>query len=446
MPPKIVIIGANAAGVDAAVAARKTNRDAEITLLTRESVGAYSRCGLPFVLGGHIPSFESLVVYPPSFYRMMKFDLRLETTVTNVDVKTKTVEAVTKDGKQESLQYDSLIMATGSYPFKPPIQGIDKEGVFTLHTLKDGVKIAEAMKKAKSAVIIGSGLIGMETTEAFVKSGIKTTIVEMLPSILPKLLDQDLAPDVQKKFEEKGVSFILGKGVEAIIGEEKVRAVQVAGKEMPTDIVINAAGARSNVELAKKAGLAIGETGGIKTNVRMQTSVKDVYAAGDCAETVHLVTRGPALPQLGSTAVRMGKTAGTNAAGGYATFPGALFSVVSQMFDFEVGGVGLTESWAARNGIEVTVGKISGYTKAPYYPGALPIKVKLLVEKETKEIVGGQIIGGEEVTQRINVLSLAIQKQTTVYELVKADTCYAPSVCETWEPMVLAAEMAIRKL
>ena len=446
MPPKIVIIGANAAGVDAAVAARKTNRDAEITLLTRESVGAYSRCGLPFVLGGHIPSFESLVVYPPSFYRMMKFDLRLETTVTNVDVKTKTVEAVTKDGKQESLQYDSLIMATGSYPFKPPIQGIDKEGVFTLHTLKDGVKIAEAMKKAKSAVIIGSGLIGMETTEAFVKSGIKTTIVEMLPSILPKLLDQDLAPDVQKKFEEKGVSFILGKGVEAIIGEEKVRAVQVAGKEMPTDIVINAAGARSNGELAKKAGLAIGETGGIKTNVRMQTSVKDVYAAGDCAETVHLVTRGPALPQLGSTAVRMGKTAGTNAAGGYATFPGALFSVVSQMFDFEVGGVGLTESWAARNGIEVTVGKISGYTKAPYYPGALPIKVKLLVEKETKEIVGGQIIGGEEVTQRINVLSLAIQKQTTVYELVKADTCYAPSVCETWEPMVLAAEMAIRKL
>ncbi len=446
MPRKIVVIGANAAGVDAAVAARKTDRDAEITLLTKENVGAYSRCGLPFVLGGHIPSFDGLVVYPQSFYRMMKFDLRLETTATSIDLKAKIVEIENKEGRKESLQYDSLILATGSYPFRPPIPGIDKEGVLTLYTLGDGIKIAEAMKKAKTAVIIGSGLIGMETTEAFVKSGIKTTIVEMLPSILPKLLDQDMVPEVQRKFEEKGVNFILGKGVEAIIGEEKVRAVQVGGKEIPTDIVINAAGVRPNIELAKKSGLVIGVTGGIKTNLRMQTSAKDVYAAGDCAETIHLVTKGPALPQLGSTAVREGKIAGTNAAGGYSTFPGVLFSAVSQMFDFEVGGIGLTESWAARNGIEVVVGKISGQTRAPYYPGALPIKVKLLVEKESKEIVGGQIIGGEEVTQRINVLSLAIQKQTTVYELVKADTCYAPSVCETWEPMVLAAEMAIRKL
>jgi len=377
---------------------------------------------------------------------MMKFDLRLETTATNIDTKAKTVEIETKNGGQETLRYESLILATGAYPFTLPIEGINKEGVFTLHTLRDGMRVAEAMKSARSAVVIGTGLVGLEATEAFTERGIKTTVIEMLPSVLPRLLDPDMAQEVQKKFEEKDVNIILGKPAGAILGDDVVRAVSVGGEEIPADIVINAAGVRPNVELAKKAGIAIGETGGIKTNIRMQTSAEDVYAVGDCAETTHMITQRPALPLLGSTAVREGKVAGINATGGYAIFPGTLFSCVSQMFDFEVGATGLTEFSAARFGIEVAVGKISGYTRAPYYPGALPIKVKIMVEKETERIVGGQIVGGEEVTQRINALSLAIQKQMTVHELVKADTCYAPSVCETWEPLVLAAEMAIRRL
>jgi NADH oxidase (H2O2-forming) len=443
---RIVIIGANAAGVDAAVAARKTDRECEIILLTRENVGAYSKCGMPFVLGGDIESFEKIIVYLPSFYTTMKLDLRTETTATGIDVKAKKVDYETSDGKQGTLEYDQLIVTTGASPFRLPIQGIDKEGVYNLHTLENGLRIAEAMKTASTAAVIGSGLVGLEVAEAFLKRGIKVSVIEMLPTILPRLLDPDMSVEVQKRFEGKNANFILGKAAEAIVGEARVRAVSVGGKEVPADIVVNAAGVRPNVELAKKAGIAIGETGGIKTNLKMGTNIKDVYAAGDCAEVNHLVAHVPVLPLLGSTAVREGKTAGTNAAGGYATFPGTLFSAVSQMFDFEVGAVGLTEGWANRNGIEVYTGKMSGYTRAPYYPGALPIKVKLIVEKENKEIVGGQIVGGEEVTQRINAISLAIQKQMTVFELVKADTCYAPSVCETWEPMVLAATMAIRKL
>ncbi|MEM3041231.1 MAG: FAD-dependent oxidoreductase [Nitrososphaerota archaeon] len=446
MPRRIVIVGANAAGTDAAVAARKTDREASITLISRENKGAYSRCGLPFVLGGHIPRFENLIVYPASFYQMMKFNLRLETTALSIDTKAKTIDVKDKEGTQETIEYDSLILATGSRPFKPPIEGIDKEGVFTLYTMEDGMKILENMKRAKSAVVIGSGLIGLETAVAFLENGIKVTVVEMLPQILPRLLDQDMAEDVQQKLEQKGIEFIVGKAAEAITGGEKAQGVSLAGKEIPAEIVINASGIKPNTELAEKAGIAIGETRGIKTDVRMQTSVKDVYAVGDCAETTHMITQKPVLPALGATAVREGKIAGINAAGGYALYPGTLCSAVSQLFDFEVGATGLTESLASRFGIEVVIGKISGHTKASYYPGALPIKVKLLVEKETKRIVGGQIIGGEEVTQRINALSLAIQKQMTVYELVKADTCYAPSVCETWEPMVLAAEMAIRRL
>jgi NADH oxidase (H2O2-forming) len=446
MPRKIVIIGANAAGTDAAAAARKTDRTADITIVSKEDRGAYSRCGLPFVLSGHIPRLEDLVVYPTRYYKMMKYDLRLGTEATEIDTKSRTVSTLDENGKEETLQYDSLILATGARPFRLPIEGIDKEGVFTLHTLNDAERISKVMEKARSGVVIGSGLVGLETTEAFTEKGIATTVIEMLPWVLPRLLDKDMAQDIQKRFEEKGAHFILRKPAEAILGDTRVKSVSVDGEEIPADIVINAAGVRPNVELANKAGIVIGETRGIKTNIRMQTNADNVYAAGDCAETTHMVTYRPALPLLGSTAVREGKVAGVNASGGYAIFPGTLFSWVSQMFNLEVGATGLTEFWATRFGIEVAIGKISGHTRAPYYPGARSIRVKLIVEKETKRIVGAQIAGGEEVTQRINALSLAIQKRMTVYELVKADTCYAPSVCETWEPMILAAEMAIRKL
>jgi NADH oxidase (H2O2-forming) len=446
MPKNIVIVGANAAGVDAAVAARKTDREAEIILLTKDNVGAYSRCGLPFVLGGYIPSLESLVVYPPNFYRMMKFELKTETTATNVDAKAKTVETESKDGKYETLEYDNLILATGASPFRLPLEGINKEGVLTLHTLDDGQKLAKAMQKAKAAVVIGSGLVGLEAAEAFMERGIKTTVVEMLPSVLPRLLDTDMSADVQKRFEENGVTVILGKPAGVILGEKKVEAITVGNEEVPADIILNAAGVRPNVELAQKAGITVGETRGIKTNSHMQTSDGNVYAAGDCAETTHIVTGKPALPLLGSAAVKMGKVAGTNAAGGDAVYPGTLFPWVSRIFHLDVGGVGLTEFWAKQVGMDVVVGKLTGKTRAVYFPGGLPIKVKVVVERETKRVVGGQIVGGEEVTQRINALALAIQNHLSVFDLAKADTCYAPSVCEAWEPLVLAAEIALRKI
>ncbi|MEM3013999.1 MAG: FAD-dependent oxidoreductase [Candidatus Bathyarchaeia archaeon] len=446
MQKKIVIVGANAAGVDAAVAARKKDREAEITLLTKDRYYTYSRCGLPFVLGGHIESFENLVVYPPNFFKVNRMDLRLETTATSIDTKSKTVEALSNDGTSETFEYDKLVLATGATPFRLPIEGIDKQGVYTLHTLSDGLKLAEAMKTAKSAVVIGSGLVGLEATEAFVERGIKTTVVEMLPTVLPRLLDPDMSSDVQRKFEESGVTFVLGKSANAILGDNKVKGVSVGGEEIPADIVLNAAGVRPNTELAQKAGIAIGETRGIKTNSRMQTSDENIYAAGDCAETIHLVTGKPALPLLGSAAVKMGKVAGINAAGGDAVYPGTLFSWVSRVFHLDVGGVGVTEFWAKQIGMDVVVGKITSKTRASYFPGGLPLKVKILVEKNTRRVVGGQIVGGEEVTQRINILSLAIQNRMNIDDLAKADTCYAPSVCEAWEPIVLAAEIAQRRL
>ncbi|MBS7640553.1 MAG: FAD-dependent oxidoreductase [Candidatus Bathyarchaeia archaeon] len=446
MPRRIVIIGAHAAGCDAAAAARLTDRTSEIIMLTQERYAGYSRCGLPFVIGGHIKSFEDLIVFPPSYFKMNRIDLRTETTVTGIDTKAKTVSVHYKDGREETIQYDSLIIATGARAAVPPIKGREKHGVYTLRTIEDGQKIIEALKEARSAVVVGAGLIGLEIAVAFMERGVKTTVVELLPQILPAMLDKDIADMIQRELEAKGLRIITGKSVDEIVGEDKVKGVIVAGEQIPADIVVIATGVRGNVELAEKAGITLGETRLIKVNMRMETSVKDVYACGDCVESIHLVTKRPTVSQLGTTAVRQARVAGTNAAGGYAVFPGVLGAAVTKLFDMEIGAVGLTESFAERAGIEAVSMVLSGKTRASYYPGALPITIKLIVDKETEKIIGAQIIGGEGVAPRINALSYAIMKEMTLRELAKAETCYAPPLSETWDPVTLTAQALIRKI
>ena len=447
MSRRIIVIGANAAGVEAASAARKKDRTAEITLIIQEKNAGYSRCGLPFVIGGQIPSFKDLIVYSPAYFQMLKLNLKTETKATAIDTKEKVVTVVDKTGAKETLQYDSLVIATGADAFIPPIKGREKQGILSLRNLEDGKKILQKVQNgAKSAVIMGAGLIGLETGVALIERGLKVTIVEMLPQILPAMLDADMAKMIQEHMQEKGMYILTGKAVEEFLGGDKVTAIMAGGEKIEADVFISAFGVRANTMLAAESGITLGETRAIKTNGRMETNVKDVYAAGDCAEGPSIITHNPMCAQLGTTAVRQGKVAGTNAGGGYALFPGVLASAVTRLFDTEAGVTGLTEATAQRARIEVVTGAISSKTKADYYPNALPIKVKLVVEKESQRIVGAQIVGGEEVTQRINALSFAIQKGMTVRELAKADTAYAPPLNETWEPMVLAAEMVLMKL
>ncbi len=446
MPKRIVIIGAHAAGVDAASAARRTDRTAEITLITKQKQAGYSPCGIPFVLGRHIPDFSKLVVFPQSFFSMMKLSLMLETTAKKIDTKDKTIEIEDKAGTSKTIQYDSLIIATGAYPFVPPVKGREKQGVYVLRTIEDGKSLDEAIAHARSAVVVGAGLIGLETGVAFVERGLKTTVVELLPQVLPAMIDSDMAKIVQDMLEEKGIRIITGRGVDEILGAEKVEGVSVGGEQIQADIAVIATGVRANTEVAQQAGITIGETRGIKTDMRMETNIKNVYAVGDCAESIHMITLRPMLCQLGTAAVRQAKVAGMNAAGGYAAFHGVLGSAVTKFFDMEIGVTGLTEFLASRAGLEVVAGALSSKTRPEYYPGGLHIRIKLIVEKESERIVGAQVIGGEEVTQRINAMSFAIQKHMTVRELCKSDTAYAPPLNETWEPMVLAAEVALRKL
>ena len=447
MVRRIIIIGANASGVEAASAARKKDRTAEITLITQEVNAGYSRCGLPFVIGGTISAFKDLIVYPPAYFQMLKLNLRTETKALAINTKEKTVNVQSTGGPVETLAYDALVIATGADSFMPPIKGREKPGIYSLRDMEDGEKIDAAVKAgAKSAVIMGAGLIGLEVGVGLMERGLTVTIVELLPQILPQLLDADMAKMVQEHLESKGMRILTRKGVEEFVGEEKVTAVIAGGEKIEADLFVSAFGVRANTRLAVEAGIPLGESRAIKTNGRMETEVRDVYAVGDCAEAPSIITHRPTCAQLGTIAVRQGKVGGTNAGGGYSQFSGVLASAVTMLFEIQAGNTGLTETGAERNRIEVVTGAISSKTRADYFPGAKPIKVKLVVEKESQRIVGGQVIGGEEVTQRINCLSFAIQKGMTVRELSKADTAYAPPLCETWEPMVLAAELVLMKL
>ncbi len=308
MPRRIVIIGAHAAGVDAASAARKTDRTAEITLLTEEKHAGYSRCGLPFVIGGQIPSFSDLIVFPPSYFQMMKLNLKTETKVTNINAANKTVETVDKTGKTETLPYDSLIIAAGASSFTPPIKGKEKEGIHSLRTLEDGEKINQAIQNgAKTAVIMGAGLIGLETAIGLHERGLKVTVVELLPQILPAMLDPEMAKLIEEMLREKGINILTGKGVEEFLGTEKVTGIVAGGQQLTADLFISAFGVRANVQLATNAGIATGETKLIKTTARMETNIKDIYAAGDCTESIHIVTQKPTVTQLGTVAVRQEK-------------------------------------------------------------------------------------------------------------------------------------------
>ncbi|MDR0797952.1 MAG: FAD-dependent oxidoreductase, partial [Nitrososphaerota archaeon] len=377
----------------------------------------------------------------------LRLKLRTQTTASKIDTKQKTVTIQTPEGTKENINYDKLVIATGADPFMPQIRGKEKVGILRLRNIEDGEKIDSVVNSgAKSAIIMGAGLIGLELGVALIERGLQVTVVEMLPQILPQMLDVDMAKFVQNHLEQNGMKILLNRTVEEILGDDKISAIIASGESFTADMFINAFGVRANTKIAVDSDIPLGETGAIKTNEYMETEVKDVYAIGDCAETVHVITRKPICPQLGTVAVRQGKVAGTNIGGARTQFTGVLNSTVTRLFNIEAGATGINETMATKNCIDIVIGVVNSKTKADYYPSAKPIKVKLIVEKESECIVGAQVVGGEEVTQRINALSFAIQKKMTVRELAKADTAYAPPICEAWEPMVLAAEIVLMKL
>ncbi len=452
MKRKILIVGGGAAGCAAASFARKTDKDTEIIIIDSEKNTGYSRCGLPYVMEGDIPKYEDLIQYDHKFFKFSNINVMTETRVIDIDPKSKFITIKDLKGNTDTIDYDSLILTTGAKPYIPPIEGIDKDGVFTVRTIEDCKQIEDKIKNGtKKAVIVGGGTIGLEFAAALKSKDLDITLVELLPHLLPRIMDSDMAHEVEESLIKNGVNVVKGKSVETISGRKKVEGVILSnGEEIQTDIVIIATGVKPNIDLGVKIGAEIGW--GIRVNNRMEIIPKhgvefsDIYAAGDVCETRHLLTGGWIVPCLGTIAVRQGKIAGINAAGGDSTYDGTLGSWVSKIFDMEIGGTGLTELAAEREGFDIVARKVTSVTKPHYWPNGSKIKVKLIAERDSGRLLGAQLIGGEDVAQRINVLSLALQKRMDVYELAKVDTCYAPPVADTWEPFVLAADVVIKKM
>jgi NADPH-dependent 2,4-dienoyl-CoA reductase/sulfur reductase-like enzyme len=449
MDRRIVVVGCGVSGTTAAFYARKTDRSSEITIVGDEILPEYSRCGLPYAFSGVVPTMRSLIGYDEDFYEHTnRIDLKLGVTATKIRPDRQLVELKSRDRSSADLQYDSLILTTGASPTTLAVPGYTLNGVFTIRTMNDVEGLANYLGevKAKKVAIIGAGLIGSEMAEALLVRGIGVLQAEIVPEILPVILDPDMASVVREKGQEHGVEYHLQSTLEEILGDRgRVSGLRISGHTYEADVVIVAVRVRPNTELAKDAGILLGESGGIKTDERMLTSANGVYAAGDCIETFDLITRRHAFFQLATTAVRQSMVAGINAAGGEARYPGSTGVTTVKLFGLEVATLGPTTAIAEKIGITPVSVRITGSTRLSYYPGGKDLTVKLLANPENGKLLGAQLVG-EEATLRANFASMAAHLGLTVQEFAEIETCYSPPLAPVWDPVTIAAQALLRKL
>ena len=452
---KVVIVGGVAAGPKVASKIIRLMPNAEVTLVEKGEFLSYAGCGLPYYVSGVVEAQGELmstpigVVRDPAFFQKVK-NVRVlnRTEATEIDRPSKRlrVKGVT-DGQESWLEYDKLVLATGACPVVPPIDGVDLDNVFALHGIYDaeGIRSVLAEQDARDVVIVGGGLIGAEAAEALVERGCRVTIVEMLPQILG-MLDWQMARLVAQHMESHGVKVLTDTKVLRFEGDGKVSSVVTDAGALAADLVILAVGVRANVTLADQAGLEIGSTGGIKVDGHMQTSDPDIYAAGDCVESVDLVTGGPCYVPLGSTANKHGRVAAVNVCGGNDTFGGVLGSTVCKVFDYCVARTGLTEAAARNAGYDVTVAMVPGPDKAHFMPDAKRLLLRLIVDSTTRRLLGAQAIGPGAGDKRIDVAAMAITARMTVDDIANADLCYAPPYASAMDNMITASNVARNKL
>ena len=451
MPRRIIVVGGGAAGTASALEARRNDRTAEITLINREKLPEYSRCALPYVISKVIPKPENVIIHEePALRQMMRINLRLHTEATDIDMKNRIVKTKDLDtGEEGSLPFDSLILALGAKPGTAPVPGLEgKKNVLKLRTMHDAEEISKLASPGKTAGILGASLIGMELAEALAHLKVKVIIIHRSPETLSTLLDPDLSSLIRVEAEKEGIKFALSTTIQEIGGNEKVDWVKTAaGETFHVDFMIVATGTPPETELAVRIGAKTGKNDGILVDDHMCIGVEGVYAAGDCVEYPDMMSGQPSLIQLGTIAVRMGRVAGANAAGGDVTLPPLLGTTTSRLFGLEIGTVGYSTRDMNRKGMKPPIyGKTTTLTKPEYFPTGKPITAKLLVNGDTHKIMGAQIVGAEDVAQRANVIALAMTQGLTVEELTKLETCYAPPVAPIWDPIILAAEGAARRL
>lgn len=451
MKKKIVIIGGTACGPKAAARARRCDQQAQITLVEQGENLSVATCGLPYYVSGVIDSRQELVTRGPDFFKgVMNIDVLTQTRALAIDHRAHRVEILNLGTNQTStIEYDKLVLATGSTPTVPDLKGKNLSGVFTLSKIEEAHAIRSLVspRRIKKAVIIGAGLIGLEMAEALVAQGIEVNVVEALDWVLPILLDFEVAAYVEKHLRAKGVKLLLGQSLTGFEGDEKgwVNRVITEKAELEAGLALLAIGVKPSTGLAKDAGLDIGATGGIAVNPHLQTSDPDIYAGGDCVENVDLITGQKILAPLGSTANKHGRVIGTNVTGGDETFPGVLGTSIAKVFDYNVGRVGLSQSQAQAAGYDVVTSLVPSYEYATYYPKGKEILVKLVAEKSNGKLLGGQAVGPGDTAKRIDVLATALSFGATVDDLANTDLAYAPPYNSALDPLHNAANVIRNK-
>ncbi len=444
MSKRLAVVGGCAAGMSAAAKAKRTDRNLEVVVYERGPFISYAACGMPYLIAGDIAAHHELILRTPE--QMARQGVMVQTHHQVMVIDSQAQSVIVRDLKTEhefTTGYDILVITTGARPVQPPLPGSDLQGIFALRSLESGLAIQHflADSKPRRVVVVGGGYIGVEMAETFRRLGLEVTMIIRSGKVMRATLDDDVLDLLHAELARHGVEIIESTPL-AFEGHGKLDAIVTGNGTYPCDLALLGVGARPNTELAQAAGITLGPTGAIATDATMCTSLPGVYAAGDCAEALHLVTGRPAYIPLGSTANKQGRVAGENAAGGQAVFGGVVGTTVVRCFDLTVASTGLSARQARTTGFDARETKIQAKDISHFFPGAADIHVKLVVDGETDRLLGGQIVGERGVAKRIDVLATALYNRMTIAELQQLDLSYAPPFAPAWDPILVAANVA----
>ncbi len=449
MSDPFVIVGGDAAGMSAASKARRENPDLDIVAFEKGDWVSYGACGLPYYVKGEIDELEDLVsVTAEEFREERNIDLRTHHEVVDIDTEAQTVTVEAPDATIEQ-SYGNLLIATGASAIVPPFDGVDLDGVHTLHSLPAGKAIRDAIEtapKPQTVGVVGGGYIGIEMAEAFRGQGLDVHLFEMLPHVLAPFGEM-VADSVEDELREQGVSLHLDTRVEGFDGDDSVTAVRTAEDSVPVDMVVIGVGVSANAELAEDAGIAVGDTGAIATDEYGATNVENVYAAGDVAEMEHVVTGEPDHVPLALTANRAGRAIGQTVTGTPTPVGPIAGTAVVKAFDKEAARTGIIDEERARDaGFEPVSQTITSASRAGYYPGGSPVQVNLVADRDSGAVLGASMVGDEGVSKRIDTIATSLHSGLTVSEVEYLDLAYAPPFGPTWDPVLTAAKVLGGKL
>lgn len=441
---KIIIIGGEAAGMSAAAKARRMIKDADIIVYEASEVISFGACGLPYFVGDEFQNPDYMAEFTPEQFAARGVQVKIGHRVVAVNPQTKTVD-VEHAGQRFVAEYDRLMIATGANEVRPPIQGLELEGVYGLRRMQDGLdlKAAAANTDFKKAVVIGSGFIGLEVAEALLHQGKEVRLFERADRVIPDAFDAEFSEHIDAELRAKGVELHLSESVSAIVGQNgKVVGVKTATEEYQADFVVVCTGVRPNTDFVKDLGLAMLPNGAIRVDRHGRTSIKDIYSAGDCATVWHSLKQTDVYIPLATVANKLGRVVGENLAGVETEFPGTLGAAAVKVLDIEAGRVGLTESEAKGLGLNYRTVLIKDKNHTNYCAGQADIHVKLVYDAETKVILGGQILGQSGAVHRLHALSVAITTGLTTEQLGLLDFAYAPPFARTWDVLNVAGNVA----